>query len=152
MIASSACGQAAPGSLDASFDPGRQLNGKVLVVAAQPDGKVIVGGDFADANSRGARRYIARLNADGGADTGFNPAKDITSIVGAGFNNEVSSVALQADGKIIVVVKFTQINSETHKRLAAPCVAAEEPALPGSISWLFVDPSKKGKHLCRKSP
>lgn len=118
VIAPLACGQAAPGSLDVNFDPGTQLNGQVLAVTVQPDGKVIVGGDFADASSRGARRYVARLNADGSADTAFNPAKDATSIVGAGFNNEVSSVALQADGKIIVGGKFTQIDNETHKGLA----------------------------------
>src|SRR5437773_2420241 len=64
--------QAAPGDVDLTFDPGSGLNLRVKAVALQPDGKIIIGGDFASV--RGApRNRIARLNPDGTADTTFDP-------------------------------------------------------------------------------
>ncbi|MGD9579454.1 MAG: delta-60 repeat domain-containing protein, partial [Syntrophorhabdus sp.] len=52
------------------FNP--NANGCVYSIAVQPDGKVLVGGGFTTIGG-GTRNYIARLNADGSLDTGFNP-------------------------------------------------------------------------------
>ncbi|MEG1279220.1 MAG: delta-60 repeat domain-containing protein, partial [Comamonas sp.] len=52
------------------FNPG--ANGVVNSLAVQPDGKVLVGGDFSQMGGQ-ARKYIARLNADGSLDANFNP-------------------------------------------------------------------------------
>jgi hypothetical protein len=63
----------ADGSLDTSFDPG--ANGNVNGVVRQPDGKILVFGEFTTlgGGSTGTttRRYLGRLNADGSVDTGL---------------------------------------------------------------------------------
>jgi uncharacterized delta-60 repeat protein/uncharacterized repeat protein (TIGR01451 family) len=99
----------ADGSLDTGFNPGTGFNNAVSSTAIQSDGKIIVGGDFTSFNGT-AINCIARLNADGSLDTGFNP--------GTGFNNSVSSIAIQSDGKIIVGGQFTSFNGTARNRIA----------------------------------
>src|SRR5439155_21620324 len=82
----------ADGSLDNSFDPGSGANGGVNAVALQPDGRLIIAGGFTTVNGI-ARKFVARLNADGSVDSSFDPGA-----VSAG----VSSMALQPDGKQLV--------------------------------------------------
>jgi outer membrane protein assembly factor BamB len=62
-------------------------------VAVQKDGKVVVGGHFTTIDGIN-RNCIARLNADGSLDGTFN--------VGTGADDLVWSVAVQADGKVLV--------------------------------------------------
>ena len=45
-------------------------------VAVQPDGKVLIGGDFTTVNGTN-RNGIARLNADGSLDSSFNPGTGV---------------------------------------------------------------------------
>jgi uncharacterized delta-60 repeat protein len=85
------------------FDP--NANGLVRVVVVQPDGKILVGGDFTTVSPNGGtavtRNHIARLNPDGTLDTAFDPnANDI-----------VYAIALQPDGKILVGGAFNGANS-----------------------------------------
>src|SRR5476651_1246142 len=87
LVAAAVRGQSA---LD-GFNP--NANGIVRVVVVQPDGKILIGGDFTTLSPNGGvavtRNYIARLNPDGRLDTAFDPnANDI-----------VLSIAVQADGK-----------------------------------------------------
>ena len=82
------------GKVDADFDPG--ANASVFALAVQPDGKILVGGDFTLLGG-GTRNRIARLNPDGSLDAGFNP----------GANGIITTLALQADGKILVGGEFT---------------------------------------------
>jgi uncharacterized delta-60 repeat protein len=89
------------GSLDTGFVTGGGFNGIVYALALQPDGKILVGGNFSDYNGVGIS-CIARLNADGTLDTGF--------VTGSGFNSAVSSLALQSDGKILVGGYFNDYN------------------------------------------
>ena len=86
----------ADGSLDPTFNPGSGADGKVSAVVLQPDGKVLIGGEFLNFNGS-AREYLARLNADGSLDTGFT-GPDFADA--GGWN--VASLALQADGKLLV--------------------------------------------------
>jgi len=65
--------------------------GTVNSVALQADGKILLGGDFTYVLVSG-RNNIARLNANGRLDTGFNPDA----------NGVVHSVVVQADGKILL--------------------------------------------------
>lgn len=98
------------GSLDLSFDPGNGPNGSiesVKAIAAQSDGKVLIGGAFTSYNGT-ARNRIARLNTDGSLDTDFNP--------GTGFNSRVFSIALQNDGKVLVGGGFSSYNSQSGKQ------------------------------------
>lgn len=60
------------GSLDMTFNPGIGANGPVRAVALQPDGKVLIGGDFTEINGTN-RFFLARLNADGSLDTSYDP-------------------------------------------------------------------------------
>jgi uncharacterized delta-60 repeat protein len=91
----------ANGTLDTSFAP-TGTNGTVYDLAAQPDGKVIIVGDFGLINGL-ARLRIARLNYDGSVDASFN--------VGAGADNIIDEVAVQADGKILIGGVFNKYNN-----------------------------------------
>ena len=97
------------GTLDASFNPGTGASSVVLTCVVQPDGKIIIGGNFTSYN--GATRIrIARLNADGTLDTSFNPV--------TGVDNAVNTCVVQPDGKIIIGGKFTSYNGTTRIRIA----------------------------------
>jgi uncharacterized delta-60 repeat protein len=97
------------GTLDVSFNPGTGANGDVLACVLQLDGKIIVGGNFANYNGT-ARNNIARLNADGTLDTSFNP--------GTGANDDVETISLQSDGKIIIGGHFFSYNGTARKKIA----------------------------------
>jgi uncharacterized delta-60 repeat protein len=98
----------ADGSLDASFNPnlGGFLPPGVEALAIQSDGKIIAGGTFTTVQANGAatattRNRLARFNADGTLDAGFDPNVD----------RVVLSIALQADGAIIVGGGFTSFQA-----------------------------------------
>jgi uncharacterized delta-60 repeat protein len=80
------------GSLDTAF--GSELKGfnnLVYAIAPQPDGKIIVGGDFtdvSDASSSHNRSRIARLHPDGSVDTTFGSDSQ-------GASDVVDSIAMQ---------------------------------------------------------
>ena len=100
------CGQSA---LD-GFDP--NANGRVDVIVVQPDGKILIGGDFTTLSPNGGaavtRNFIARLNADGTLDTAFNPNA----------NTAVDAIAVQADGKILVGGGFTSVGGQARNHIA----------------------------------
>ncbi len=52
----------------------------VRAVAVQPDGRVVIGGDFTHVDGV-ARNYLARLNADGSLDASFNPGSTLNGSV-----------------------------------------------------------------------
>jgi uncharacterized delta-60 repeat protein len=99
----------ADGNIDTGFDPGSGANGYVRAIALQPDGKIIIGGDFTTYNGTG-RNYIARLNADGSLDATFNP--------GSGANDKIQTMALQSDGKTLIGGDFTAYNGTGRNRVA----------------------------------
>ena len=72
----------------------------------QADGKILVGGGFSTLGGQ-PRNYLDRLNADGTADVGFNPAP----------NNWVYSLAVQVDGKILVGGGFSTLGGQPRYRL-----------------------------------
>jgi uncharacterized delta-60 repeat protein len=98
----------ANGSLDSSFNPGTGTFG-VLSVTLQPDGKVLIGGSFTSFSGT-PRNRIARLNANGSLDFSFNP--------GTGANGNVSSIALQPDGNILIGGDFTIVNGVLRPHVA----------------------------------
>jgi uncharacterized delta-60 repeat protein len=92
------------GTPDATFVAG--ANGNVNALVVQPDGKILVGGDFStlyvDPYSPATRNHIGRLFANGSVDgtccaLGVNPGSPYT----------VNALALQTDGKILVGGNFT---------------------------------------------
>jgi uncharacterized delta-60 repeat protein/uncharacterized repeat protein (TIGR01451 family) len=81
--------------------------GTVNSVALQADGKILLGGDFTYVLVSG-RNNIARLNANGRLDTGFNPDA----------NGDVHSVVVQADGKILLGGEFSTVGGTPRQGLA----------------------------------
>ena len=91
----------ANGSLDTGFNPDFDTYATLNALILQDDGKILVGGGFSTINGM-SRKNIARLNADGSLDTIFNP--------GSGPDNPVYTVAVQADGKIVIGGSFDMVN------------------------------------------
>src|SRR4051812_9524339 len=62
-------------SVPDGFNP--NVNGGVLAIVVQPDGKILIGGNFSavtpNSGTPVTRNNIARLNPDGTLDMGFNP-------------------------------------------------------------------------------
>jgi uncharacterized delta-60 repeat protein len=87
-----------------TINTGTGFNNAVYYIVVQPNGNILVGGDFTSYNGTTQNR-ITRLNADGIRDTGF--------VIGTGFNNRVSAIAVQSDGKILVGGFFTTYNGVT---------------------------------------
>ena len=101
----------ADGSLDADFTaPVIRWNtnlGTVDAVLIQADGKIVIGGRFSEVAGQ-QRQNIARLNADGSLDTGFDPAA----------NGRVRALAVQADGKILAGGDFTELAGQPRTNIA----------------------------------
>ena len=70
----------ADGSLDTTFNPGAGANGTVWSVLVQPNGEVLMGGDFTSYNGT-PRTHIALLNTDGSLDTTFDPSNTLSGPV-----------------------------------------------------------------------
>jgi uncharacterized delta-60 repeat protein len=99
------------GTVDASFQAPGLLNGRsVYSLAMQPDGKVLIGGDFDQLYGASPRNRIARLNVDGTLDATFDP--------GTGANDEVLRLALQSDGKVLIGGRFTEVGGVARNRIA----------------------------------
>ena len=90
-----------------SFSPG--FNGDVECLVIQPDGKIIVGGDFVKFNGKPVNRLV-RLLPDGLIDTTFN--------IGSGANAIVNGIKLQGDGRILIIGEFSSYNGITKSRIA----------------------------------
>jgi uncharacterized delta-60 repeat protein len=107
-----------PGSVDFTFQPIFEGNlesgtpGLLSVtgdrIALQPDGKVIVAGDFRRVNGV-TRNGICRLLSDGSLDQSFDPKDSLKPAALAFQDNPVIaiySLALQPDGKILLRGNF----------------------------------------------
>jgi uncharacterized delta-60 repeat protein len=97
------------GSIDTTFSIGTGFSASVWVMTLQPDGKILVGGDFTS-YSGSARSKIIRLNTDGSIDTTFTSPGTI--------NNTIFDIGVQTDNKIIITGFFTQISGVTNNRIA----------------------------------
>src|SRR5215469_132234 len=100
------------GTLDASFGMGGRVttdfagpNDQAESVAVQPDGRIVVAGAAGRFTNRGFDFALARYNTNGTLDTTFGASGKVTTdFAGADdVPSEPSAVALQSDGKIIVV-------------------------------------------------
>lgn len=96
------------GTLDNTFTIGTGFNGDVRTLALQPDGLLMAGGTFTQYNGNTSNR-IVRIQSNGLMDNSFNP--------GLGFNDTVYTIALQADGKIVVAGSFTDVDGNAQNRI-----------------------------------
>jgi uncharacterized delta-60 repeat protein len=95
----------ADGSLDTSFDGDGKVTtsfgsrGFANSVAMGPDGKIVAAGTSGP--WWWSSVAVARYNADGSPDTTFNGTGQVTTVFSTG-QGDGRSVALQADGKIVI--------------------------------------------------
>ena len=97
----------ADGTLDRTFDPGGGPDDFVATLTPQADGKIVVGGAFANFDGYGRSRLV-RLFSNGGVDPTLN--------IGTGADNLVAALAIQSDGKILVGGAFTNFNGVVQNR------------------------------------
>lgn len=102
------------GSLDTAFDPGAGINGTVNTIIRQPDGKLLLRGSFT-AIQQTSRNRVARLNPGGGVDTTFDSGSGVS---GGFFRLEISAIAAQPDGKVMIGGDFSSISGINRYRLA----------------------------------
>jgi uncharacterized delta-60 repeat protein len=89
------------GEIDNSFNIGSGANDVVKKIGTQPDGKVLIAGNFQSFN--GINRFtLVRLEADGSVDMAFNS--------GTGFNGGVETFYIRPDGRIILAGIFQSYN------------------------------------------
>lgn len=98
-------------SADTGFDYGAGIpNGyfypfSVRCTIEQPDGKIIIGGNYNTYNNATLFNKPIRLNSDGTIDSSFNLNSSYISTM------EIKAMALQGDGKIIFVGNFAFTHS-----------------------------------------
>jgi uncharacterized delta-60 repeat protein len=114
------------GALDTSFDPGTGPdctsskcispgNTTIDAVAIQSDNKILLGGAFDKFNNT-SRFALVRVNANGSLDSSFDQGTGL-----AGFTNPtvaVSNLAVQPDGKIIILGFFRSYNGTPRWNIA----------------------------------
>jgi gliding motility-associated-like protein/uncharacterized delta-60 repeat protein len=99
----------ADGTIDTSFKSGIGANDTVKEMLLQPDGKIIIAGEFYKYDGSYNNR-IARLNPDGTIDTSFSS--------GTGPNDDILNLSLQSDGKIIIGGYLYSYNGAVINRMA----------------------------------
>ena len=128
--------------LDEPFSP--QVEGLVSTIAAQPDGKILIGGNFSSVNGT-PRNFLARLNADGSLDASFpasnGPSEFVSRVlvanskiyVSAGdgirrydfsgtlewhYPMAVATVAVDSQQRVILGGQFTRVENQPHRNIA----------------------------------
>lgn len=94
------------------------FNGIVKVTTIQPDGKILVGGEFTTFNGV-TQNCLIRLNPDGTKDNSFNIGNGFTDIIATQNPNpaHVSVITLQADGKILIGGNFRNFDFYNSRRI-----------------------------------
>lgn len=94
------------GSIDTTFNIGTGFDNYTDDIVIQPDGKILVSGQFQEYNGT-VQKYITRLNSDGSVDSSFIPTEE--------FFSSIYSIEIQSDGKIIacgdIVNSIIRLNS-----------------------------------------
>ncbi|HZJ37717.1 MAG TPA: hypothetical protein VFD18_00985 [Chthoniobacterales bacterium] len=89
-----------------------KVNGSVQAVVVQPDGKILIGGSFAEIVTQSGetilRNKLARINPDGTVDVAFDPNA----------NGNILTIAVQADGKVLAGGYFTSIGGQLRNSIA----------------------------------
>jgi uncharacterized delta-60 repeat protein len=89
------------GSNDVTFNPGLGANDRIFQISSQPDGKILITGEFTQYNGINRNR-IARLNTDGTLDENFNP--------GFGTDSRTWPIKIQPNGRVLIGGNFTFYN------------------------------------------
>ena len=141
------------GTLDATFTgpvfSGGASGWRVTSLALQPDGKLLVGGEFYFTGGANFKSGLCRLNANGSLDAAFTGVAQ-----GAATNGNssqllpVNRIAVQLDGNIVIAGDFTAYNNVAHSGLArvtstGALDATFTATTDGNCSALLVQPDGK---------
>lgn len=96
--------------LDPSFNAGSGANHTIWALAAQTDGKLLIGGSFTTIQGS-SKSYLARLHPNGNLDHTFN-------VGNSGPNNSVKSIKVLSNGQILVAGDFQSYNAVPKKYIA----------------------------------
>ncbi|HEX2748309.1 MAG TPA: immunoglobulin domain-containing protein, partial [Verrucomicrobiales bacterium] len=113
----------ADGSLDASWNP--SPNNTVESLVLQPDGKLVVGGNFTQIAGQAVQRLV-RFNADGTLDTAFLTA------LGTGPGGVVNAIARLNDGRLVVGGGFLNLTATGYMAMLLPTGAVDSSFLAAS--------------------
>jgi uncharacterized delta-60 repeat protein len=102
------------GTRDTAFttNTGTGANSTILSAVIQADQKIVLGGAFTTWNGTTSIGRIVRLNTDGTRDTAFT-----TNISSGATTNQINSIAIQSDNKLVVVGTFTTWISTSVNRI-----------------------------------
>lgn len=122
--------------LDKDFRPAitSTRNAVLFAVALQPDGKVLVAGDFALVNGI-PRRSLARLQIDGSLDPGFDAGEGVTGLV--------FRLAVQpGSGDVVAAGQFGAVAGQPRTSLArlrpdGTLDAGFQPQISGPDGWFI---------------
>jgi uncharacterized delta-60 repeat protein len=93
------------GSVDSTFRPGTGVAGPgvplVTALALQPDGKVLIGGEFTLVDGT-PRPNLARLLSTGALDPGFVPPTTLSA-------DPITQLVAQSDGKVLLINRANQL-------------------------------------------
>jgi uncharacterized delta-60 repeat protein len=98
----------AGGSVSTDFGRTSTTTDWAEAVAVQADGKIVVAGEVDPLDEPGSDFAVARYNADGSLDTSFGTGGRVRIDFSTNDTNSMSGVAVQADGKIVVVCSLNQ--------------------------------------------
>ena len=122
-------------AVDATFNPGLGPNGLVRALVLQPDGGVLIAGDFTAVDGV-PMPHVARLLPTGKVDLSFDP--------GDGPNGSVYGLGLQDDGSIVLVGDFSAVGGNAFARVARL-------NFDGSVDISF-NPGAGADALCARFP
>jgi uncharacterized delta-60 repeat protein len=101
----------ADGSLDTSFLDGMDgPNQGVGEIALEPDGHILIAGDFETVNGTSGNR-IARLNTDGSVDPSLSSRRNCV-------NGRVGDLAVEPGGRVVIAGGFTKVQETSRGRIA----------------------------------
>jgi hypothetical protein len=86
-------------------------NNQVLAVAVDSAQRSIIGGEFTGYNGQ-TRNRVARILNNGRLDTSFN------ALPASGANGEISAIAIQSDGRILIGGNFSSYNGANRNGIA----------------------------------
>jgi uncharacterized delta-60 repeat protein len=110
------------GSVDTSFNVTFSQGTGVKSMLVQPDGKIIIGGEFSSVNGTPLSGKLARLNPDGSLDSSFTP------FTGGTFS-QINGIFL-LNGRLFVASLFSGSNNQSR----FPLVKLND---NGTVDWSF---------------
>ncbi len=96
------------GLLDTSFLPGSGSALNIMNAKVLPDGRILLAGNFTMFSNVSSNKIVC-LNPDGSRNADFSS--------GSGFDDDVTTMIIQPDGKIIIGGKFTSYNGNPANRI-----------------------------------